>query len=447
MARKYNPDKVFREACSLAHQAKDCADLARRMDMPRKTIENHLFSHVQPQDGETLFEAFQKYVAATDIDVTKLSDEYELRYFKQRVVALEKKLAGQETWRNTFLDVAAMLRSDPVPVPEPPAEVEGKSHHIAMLNATDWHYGAWEAENLGVLPWYNTEIADAAIDKLFSRTVKLLKRLEYVIVDALVINFLGDIVENVILREGQRRRTEIGVAEQVVRVAYRIAQNIKMVASVYPKVYIGGISGNHGRTSRKPGVNDPWDSFDWLVYQFVQALCENQPNVEFLFPRTWYIFYVLYGEHVVYAMHGAEIKSYVGFPWYGYGRAISNIAGMMTQETKERMRRLDFTDPNLSVDRLLDLLTLIPDTCIIGHFHQEAYFRLQGKNAIAANAMIPTTEFIAQSKYAMTRPSQTLSLFSKSWGRLVTNFPVWLDDVIRAGSEDKMLNEPVMRVC
>ena len=444
---KYKHEEVIRAACEAAPQVDNLVQLAKRLDMRRKTLENHLVQVVSPQENETTFDAFQKYAAAVDINTDKLADEHELRYFKQRCKMLEKALVSEKVWKKTFLDVAGMLRSDPVPVPEPPGDVGGKSHHIAMLNCTDWHYGAWETHGLGVLPWYTVEIANKAIDALFSRTVKLLKRLEYVIVDALIINFLGDIVENVIMREGQRRRTEMGVAEQVVQVAYRIAQNIKMVAREYPEVYVGGVPGNHGRTSRKKGVNDPWDSFDWLVYQFVKALCANQPNVHFMFPKTWYLFYVLYGEHVVYTMHGAEIRSYVGFPWYGYGRAISNIAGTMTEETKYRIRQLDFTNPDLPIETLLNLLALVPDTCVIGHFHQEAFFRMQGKNAIAANAMIPTTEFIAQSKHAMTRPSQTLSLFSKSWGRLVTNYPVWLDDVIRAESEDRMLTEPVMRVC
>lgn len=444
---KYDAEKLIIRACSLVPGANSFEALATKMGVPRKTLERYVREVAPPSEGETVFGAFQRYAAATEIDLDRLSVEHELSYFKARSGALEKQIADLSTLRDTFLDVAAMLRSDPVPVPSPPKTKKGKSHHIAMLHATDWHYGAWE-KDLGVLPGYTVEIAEKAIDALFQRVVALLSRLEYVEVDALIINFLGDIVENVILREGQQRLTSLNVAEQVVRVAYRIAQNIRMVAGIYPEVHLGGVSGNHGRTTRKKGVSDPWDSFDWLVYKFVEALLSNQPNVKFMFPRTWYIFYVLYGKHVVYGMHGAEIRSYVGFPWYGFGRAATNVAGTMTEEAKERIRRLDFTDPNLSIDGLLELLALIPDTVAIGHFHQEAFYRLQGKNLVAANAMIPTTEYIAQSKYAMTRSSQTLSLFSESWGRLVTNYPVWLDDVIRIEPEERKLeDEPVMRVC
>lgn len=858
---KHDADRLILEACTMAPEVNSLEELSHKMSIPRKTLERYIRGVSSPTKEETIFEAFQRYAAATDIDLERLSEEHELRYFKSRAAALEKQIADIGTMRKTFLDVAAMLRADPIPVPEPPKVKGGKSHHIAMLHATDWHFGAWE-KHLGVLPGYTVEIAEAAIDALFQRVVSLLDRLEYVIVDALIVDFLGDIVENIVLREGQRRSTSLNVAEQVVRVAYRIAQNIRMLAGVYPEVYIGGVSGNHGRTTRKKGVSDPWDSFDWLTYKFVEALLSNQPNVKFMFPRTWYMFYVLYGKHVVYTMHGAEIRcfvpdspvvmhdwttrgiqdivsgdvvlshdgwshkveeifryqydgkivvleanmlpggtlkatpnheipvvfasqltcphkrhlsrahqrcsestcgydiafpeiqwapishvspgdylivplpkkdvsiegyntqdflvgfpeklhprekaipphipanedlglvigqyladgncqgaslkwnhefhtdleicfhedeeqfwleameaferlfgfparlvtrrdmtiraqrlqmssrrvaavigalaghgsktkilhesvlrwpisalkslligylrgdghtarrkyhgkydrtfcviattmspelgwqiywiarrcgympsikfrdrhgaeaaiiffgddarelgpqvqrnyvaendaqvrkvarwgcidfddfmlakvrsayqvdysgpvhdlavadvhtyvvngaavhnSYVGFPWYGFSRAATNIGGMMTDEAKGRIQRLDFTDPNLSIDRLLDLLALIPDTVVIGHFHQEAYYRLQGRNLIAANAMIPTTEYIAQSKYAMTRPSQTLSLFSKTWGRLVTNYLVWLDDVVRLKAEELAIEEPVMRVC
>lgn len=445
--RVYNETLVKREICEKIHKVRNFTELARLMEMPRKSLERYAHKYAPPGEDETTFEALLRFASAINIDLEELSEEYEIRYWKARTAQLEKEVVEAKRWQKVFLDVAAMLRGNPVPVPDPPPEKKGKSHHIAMLHATDWHYGAWERD-LGVLPGYSVEIAEAAIDALFQRAVALLNRLEYVIIDAFIVDFLGDLIENIILREGQRRKAELNVAEQVVRLAYCIERNIRMLAGVFPIVCVGGVSGNHGRTTRKKGVSDPWDSFDWLVYKFVEALLSNQPNVKFMFPRTWYMFYVLYGRHVVYVMHGAEIRSYVGFPWYGFSRAATNIAGMMTAETRERVRRLDFTDPNLSVERLLEMLARDPDTVVIGHFHQEAFYRLHGRNLVAANAMIPTTEFIAQNRYAITRPSQTLSLFSKSWGRLVCNYPVWLDDVITIQPEEEMLeDEPIMRVC
>lgn len=443
---KYDTNAVVALACERVWDVKNFKALAEALDMPKKSLFNCLVRVIERAPDETLFEALKRHASAVAIDLDSLSTEHELRYYRTRTTALEKRLASAEKWHDTFRDVAAMLRTDPVPVPKPPKKAEGKSHHIAMLHAADWHYGAWE-RRLGVLPGYDVSVAEDAIDQLFQRLVALLARLDYITVDAVIVNFLGDIVENILLREGQRRLTELPVAEQVVKVAYNIARNLKMLAGIYPQVHVGGVSGNHGRVTRKKGVSDPWDSFDWLVYRFVEALLSDQKNITFRFPRTWYIFYVLYGKHVVYGMHGAEIRSYVGFPWYGFGRAASNIAGMMTEEVKARIQQAEFTNTALSVDRLLEMLQMIPDTITIAHFHQEAFFRLQGKNAIAVNAMIPTTEFIAQAKFAMTRPSQTVSLFSKSRGRLVTNYQIWLDDVVRITSDAEMMEEPIMRVC
>lgn len=442
---KHDPGRVIKDALGVVHTVKNFAELARTLGVPRKTLERYIREVAPTGEDETVFEAFLKYAAAVDIDTEELSAEHELRFYKARTKALEKKIANAETLSQVFLDVAAMLRSKPVPVPKPPKVSKDKSHHIAMLHAADWHFGAWE-RHLGVIPGYNIDIACKAIDATFARSVSLLNKLGYIEIDALVVNFLGDIVENIIMREGQRRLTQLPVAEQVVTVAYRIAQNIRMAASVFPEVHVGGVSGNHGRVTRKPGVSDPWDSFDWLVYKFVEALLSNQPNVHFKFPRTWYIFYVLYGKHVVYAMHGAQIRSYVGFPWYGFGRAASNIAGMMTEEVKARIQQAEFTNTALTVDELMRLLQLIPDTVVIGHFHQDAEFRLHGINAIAANAIIPSTEYIAQSKFAMTRPSQTLSLFSKTRGRYVTSYPIWLDDIVRLEQPELDFTDPIMRI-
>ena len=444
--RKHEPDDVIRRARALAFECRNFEELAKRLEISRTSLSRIVSTVVKPAPEETLFAAFQRYVGATDIDSSALTVAHELRYYKQRVKALEKKLASEQAWLDMLRDVAAVLRSDPVPVPSPPPKVSKKSHHTAMLNVADVHLGAKEAANLGLLPWYNVEIAKAAINALFQRTVGLLDRLDYIAWDAVIVHFLGDIVEHSELRRGQRRRVEIGVADQVVEGAYLFAQNIRMLASKYPKVYVTGVPGNHGRIFQKPGVAAPWDNFDWLMYKLLEALLANQPNVVCLFPRCWYMFHVLYGSHVVYSMHGEDIRSYVGYPWYGYGRAIADIVGMMTLEAKETLRDLDFKGQITSLEQLLSIM-LVPDTVVIGHHHQEVLFKLFSTNAVGAASMIPVTEFTAKARRKMGEAAQTLCLFSRSrGGRLVTSYSIWLDDVVRDMSRNRMLEAPVMRV-
>jgi len=444
--RKHDPEAVIKRARALAPECVSFDELARRMGVSRTSLGRIISSVVEVEPGETLFTAFQRYIGATDIDPGALAVAHELRYFKQRVKALEKELASEQAWHDVLRDVAAMLRSDPIPVPSLPPEVSKKSHHIGMLNVADVHLGAKESANLGLLPWYNVEIAKAAINALFQRTVGLFDRLDYITWDAVIVHFLGDIVEHSDLRRGQRRRVEMGVADQVVEGAYLFAQNIRMLAGKYPKVYVTGVPGNHGRIFQKPGVAAPWDNFDWLMYKLLEALLANQPNVTCLFPRCWYMFHVLYGSHVVYSMHGEDIRSYVGYPWYGYGRAIADIVGMMTLEAKEALRDLDFEGQITSLEQLISLM-LVPDTVVIGHHHQKVLFKLFSTNAVGAASMIPVTEFTAKGRRKTSEAAQTLCLFSKSrGGRLVTTYSIWLDDVVRDMSRNRMLEAPVMRV-
>lgn len=426
-AQKYDPEIVLEDAKRVAPQCVSLADVARRLRIDRRTLGSILDSRVDTGPHETLFQALLAISDASSIDVSESAVFEQLRYWRAKAKEAEKQLGQREWFVDTLREVVSVLSTEPVEFPEPYEIPSGKSEHVAMLLLSDLHYGL-KTYNLGVFPEYNSEVAQHAIKEIFVRTLSLIEKNTrgYMDIQHMVINLAGDLVEHNFLRKGHRGEVDRHVVKQVSELARLLAEGIKVFARAFPKVYVTGIPGNHGRADPIPGAGDPTESFDWLTFDFLSELLSNQGNIECYFPECWYSLVRVF-DHLSFTMHGEDIRSWAGIPWYGLSRAIKDVLMMLTHITKRDLANLD-KEMTLKLEEFLEILK-IPDTVLIGHFHTAIDWDEIGVNAICNGSLVGATRYSLKNRRRLSRPCQKLLFFHPEWG-LVDDRKVFLHDIV-----------------
>ncbi len=130
--------------------------------------------------------------------------------------------------------------------------------------------------------------------------------------DELVYCLLGDIVSGVI--HSLEITNEFNIVQQTQAGAYVIAEAVRELAQIFPKVKIYGIAGNHGRTKQeKEAYNKQTLSWDYVLYTNLALLLQNVKNVEVVIPQTWYAEFEVKG-HKFFCTHGDTLKNGTGSP-------------------------------------------------------------------------------------------------------------------------------------
>ncbi len=400
-ALKHDPEVVLGDAKKLAPQCRSLGELARRLGINRRSLDSVLRQRLEVTGDETLFETLLALAEATDVDVSEAAVFEQLRYWRARSKELEKQLGRREWFLDTLQEVVAVLQAEPVKFPQPYKKPAGKSEHTTMLLISDLHYGL-KAKNLGVFSEYNSEVAKQAIGEIFVRALSIVeKKSSYMDIQRVIINLAGDLVEHNFLRRGHRGQVDRHVVMQVVELSQFLSLGIQMFAERFPEVYVTGVPGNHGRADPLPGAGDPTESFDWMSFKFLEAILMQQKNVEFFFPECWYSLVRVF-DNLVFTMHGEDIRSWAGIPWYGLSRAIKDLQMMMTYVTKRQLRDLD-RNMTLKLGDFLNMLT-IPDSVVIGHFHTAINWDEIGIDAICNGSLVGATRYGLKRLRRLSRP-------------------------------------------
>lgn len=425
-APKYDHDVILADAKRLAPQCSTITELARFMDMNKRTLQGIISKYVDRGPHESTFRALLALSDATDVDVAEAAVYEQLRYWKSRAKEMEKRLGQGEWFFDTLREVVAVLQSEPVAFPKPYGVPAGKSEHATLLLVSDLHYGL-KADNLGVFPEYNSEVAKQAIGEIFVRALSIVeKKSSYMDIQRVVINLAGDLVEHNFLRRGHRGQVDKHVVMQVVELSQFLSQGIQMFAERFPKVYVTGVPGNHGRADPTPGAGDPTESFDWMTFKFIETILARQENIEFFFPTCWYSLIRIF-DSLVFTMHGEDIRSWAGIPWYGLSRAIKDLQMMLTYVTKRQLRDLD-RKTTMTLGDFLNKLT-IPDCVLIGHFHTAIDWDEIGIDAVCNGSLVGGTRYGLKRLRRLSRPCQKLLFFHPEWG-LVGDEKVFLHDIV-----------------
>jgi len=166
------------------------------------------------------------------------------------------------------------------------------------------------------------------MQKLYEGVIKLTDRLEskkkYTRFN---IFMLGDMVSGIIHEELLRHKG-LAITDQVVMGAEIIADFIYKLKRRFPTIDVYCVVGNHGRLDKKISFKDKWNSFDYLLYKFIETKFENVDGVNFYIPKQSMIIVKKFDFNFLLRHGDGKSNSFAGIPVYGIMRTSAKATQM-----------------------------------------------------------------------------------------------------------------------
>lgn len=335
-----------------------------------------------------------KYAENAEIARTNRALRAELQERAEELAAVRKRLDVYEA-----LDAATVA---PPPWLVPAARKKEKRVAIPSMLLTDIHWGEdVRPEEIDGLNCYNRRIAEQRIKRGAEGAVKIcrdyLSGLEY---EGLNLMLGGDLLSGDIHDELRETNVE-ATTESVVGVLESLVAAIRMLTDHFGKVHIAAVTGNHGRTTKKPRAKRrARDSFDGLVYQLIAREVRSDPRITMQVATGPDAHFSVYNTRFCLS-HGDGFKG---------GSGISGaMAPLLLGVHRKRRRDAQSGNPW--------------DVLVIGHFHQSLFLR----DLIVGGAVVGYNEF-AYSINAMPEPAQSALWLNTPQRGITAYYPVHLQD-------------------
>jgi len=248
---------------------------------------------------------------------------------------------------------------------------------------------------------YNREIAVMRLKNFFRNVVKLSEEyINGITIDGLVLPLGGDIVGGDIHME-LKETNEATIIETVLFWSEQIAAGVKMLAEVFPNIYLPCVVGNHGRMDKKPRHKfRAQTNMDYLLYHMVARELRHLSNVRFAISEGADCRYNVYNTRYLLT-HGDQY------------RGGSGIAGMLSPlmlgDHRKRKREAATGHPF--------------EYQIMGHWHQLAHVR----GIIVNGSLKGYDEYAANSNFDYEPPRQAFWLTDSEWGKTI-DAPIHVTD-------------------
>lgn len=227
-------------------------------------------------------------------------------------------------------------------------------HGIPCLMLSDLHHGevVYSEQVFGVNE-FNAEISERRIKRVVDSTVHLT---QHVLAEpkypGMVLVLGGDLINGSIhdeLEVGSDRR----IMRQTIEVADIIHQCVQKLLSSFERVFVVGVAGNHGRTTRKPWAKFYAETnFDWLVYQMLERFMQpavQSGRLQFLTPPA---------PDVTFRVAGRRFRLTHGDQFRGGDGVIGYLGPTTRGNKKKQAMALSLPSDDEQYDTLL-----------MGHFH------------------------------------------------------------------------------
>lgn len=192
-----------------------------------------------------------------------------------------------------------------------------KSTEESVLILSDIHGGKkTETYNLDVMKTRMVRAGDAV--KSINRFMRSGYNLE-----VLHIMLLGDMVDGEDIFPGQAHQLEVPVVDQILNVNDALSDLIVSLGTVYKKIIVHGVRGNHGRKSKDSA---PSTNFDTILYHMLELKFKGVDKVKFDISHDFYNVVDIQGKKFM-MIHGHQISMYLNIPFYGLQRATASWTG------------------------------------------------------------------------------------------------------------------------
>lgn len=225
---------------------------------------------------------------------------------------------------------------------------------------------------------------------------------------------LGDKINGKI--HGMEHRNSFGNSLRATQAVIDVEAEMMMrLSRVFPEVHFIGVSGNHPRSKKKHDPEDPHDNLDYAIGCGIARRLEGlieQGRATVHLPRAWMAFANVRGWQCALS-HGDEVRSYRGFPWYGFDRREGRVKALT-----ERASQI-----NEGVPPSLDYL-------MYGHFHTPTKRSHANSRSIHNGAWYETDAYTVKQLSVGTLPEQSFLVFrdKRQHQGHVFEIPIYLRD-------------------
>lgn len=401
-------DKVLKEACEAVLKAGTIAGAARRLKLPRATLEHRIAMarrRGMPDPLDTIAaQAAQKAPDAED----ERRDLLRLRQENARLRAALDQADQAALDADRFRRLSAELHDRPMPPPDWALRVPAgeDSPGVPILVLSDWHIGETvDPAQMHGANAFNAEVAEARVKRLVDRTLYLafqhVKTPKY---PGAVVVLGGDFVSGW-LHEELFRTDWCAPTMAANWCVSRLHRVLLRLADAFGRVHVAAVPGNHGRLTKKPMMKGGATAcFDHAIYEALADRLQDDARITWTVPAAGDCILEVAGTRYL-LMHGHELGVKGGDGIIGALGPI--MRGAIKTGRAERSIGRDF------------------DVLMLGHFHQSIWQPRQG--IIVNNSLKGWDEYARKQRHAYSPPSQWLFFSHPRFGPNLP-FDVFLED-------------------
>jgi len=175
------------------------------------------------------------------------------------------------------------------------------------------------------------------------------------------------------------------------------------LAQVFPEIEFEGVVGNHGRMSKEIRFKKRYVNWDYITYNMLSLLLKDQKNIKFNIPKSFWTIKKIEGKTFLF-LHGDNINSWAGLPWYGIQRMIGRFRALLSSK-------------NIKIDYVC-----------LAHFHNAGTLDDVDGETVINGSVIGGSEFSVGKLFLGTRASQFFAGVHKDHG-LSWRFPLNLQNI------------------
>jgi hypothetical protein len=333
----------------------------------------------------------------------------EVERLKQSLKAAESKREDAQITEAKVRDQIIGLARAPFTVPDWVSSLPTthSSPGTPTLFCSDWHWDeVVKAEQIGGVNSFNREIAHKRLKALVETSIYLLKiispKMDY---PGIVVPLGGDMISGNIHDE-LVATNQFNTMPTILDILSKLIWMIDTFLTVFPRIFLPCVSGNHGRNTHKIWAKDRHaTSFDWLIYNLLARHYENDPRVTFLIPDGPDAYYKVY-DHRFLLTHGDQFRGGDGL--------IGCLGPIIRGDHKKRSR-------NAQID-------MEYDTMILGHWHQYIHH----SRVIVNGSLKGYDEYAYTNNFGFELPRQALWINHPKYG-ITFGMPVQVE---RSKSKD-----------
>lgn len=230
-----------------------------------------------------------------------------------------------------------------------------KAPGVPLLLLSDLHYGeVVQPEAVFHSNTYNPDICRARLEHVVRTATMLLKQhLAHPSYPGIVVALAGDMISGSI-HEELADTDACPPLVQAREVAVLLADAIAFLAQEFSEVWVYGVPGNHGRTTRRPRTKSyAHYSLDWVAYQFLADWLSGsrwRERVHCSFPAA---------RDLTFTVEGRTFRLTHGDQFRGGDSLIGPLGPVLRGDARKRV-----------TDSLMPGRPEQYDTLLVGHWHQ-----------------------------------------------------------------------------